>query len=108
MLCFQLKIMTSFLVNDAPPQFVHTVYEWNRNFPGKLTGGQGSVAWLSRSPSLILMDFYFWGYVKKNDLSGIAENQNQRAVKHVTPEMLDQVCQGLDYCLSTQIGLMSP
>jgi len=36
----------------------------NQLFPNKVISRKGNISWRSRSPDLIPIDFYLWGYLK--------------------------------------------
>jgi hypothetical protein len=51
------------------------------SLPGQWIGRRGSVAWPARSPYLVPLNFYFWGYVKdkvkpKNEYAGLIQNMD--------------------------------
>ena len=38
----------------------------NDHFPGRWIGRRGSIPWPPRSPDIMLLDFFLWGFVKDN------------------------------------------
>jgi hypothetical protein len=54
-----------FQQDGAPPHFRSEVQDvLIRKFPEKYIGRGGPITWLPRSPDLIPLDFFFWGYMK--------------------------------------------
>jgi hypothetical protein len=53
-----------FQLDGASPHFGCTVREsLNRTVLGRWTARLGEVPWPRKSPDLIPLDFYFWGFV---------------------------------------------
>ena len=47
-------------------QFFFRAREWLHNhLPGRWIGRRGPLEWAARSPDLMALDFYLWGYVKQ-------------------------------------------
>ena len=52
-----------FQQDNAPPHF-SKVHTWlNKKLNGRWIGRSGLVSWASRSPDLIPLDFFLWGYL---------------------------------------------
>jgi hypothetical protein len=58
---------TVFQLDDALYHFSHRVHAFmDREFPGHWIVRGGPFPWSPRSPDLIPLDFFFWGFVKDN------------------------------------------
>jgi hypothetical protein len=93
--------------NGAPPHYSVTVREFlDATFPQRWIGRGGWLPWPPRSPDLMLLDFYFWGYVKQCVYSVRINNTEHlkaritEAVRSVTPDVLRHVWQELEYRLN--------
>ena len=52
------RVAIWYLHDGAPPHFARPVTKWlNNHFPSQLVGGNGPIAWPSRSPDLSPCDF---------------------------------------------------
>ncbi|GFU29128.1 DUF4817 domain-containing protein [Trichonephila clavipes] len=95
-----------FQQDGAPPHWGLTVREsLNNSFPQRWIGMDGPIAWPPRSPELIPLEFFFWGYVKYtvygtqvNSLEELKQNI-QTAVATVDVSMLKRSRMELEYRL---------
>ena len=89
----------------APPHYLGEVREYhNTRFPGRWIGRAAPIAWPPRSPDLIPLDFFLWGFVKDRVFvpplpANVVELRTRitAAVAKVTPEILRSVWQETDY-----------
>lgn len=64
-------------------------------------GTNGPVRWPARSPDLIPLDFFLWGYIKDKVYSSVPDNLNDlkdkisEACASVSPQMLRNVMSGI-------------
>ena len=51
--------------DSAPPHWILRVHHFlNKTFPDQCSGRDRPISWPSRSPDIIPLDFFLWGYVK--------------------------------------------
>ncbi|GBL60335.1 hypothetical protein AVEN_89352-1 [Araneus ventricosus] len=99
---FQPWIM--FQQNGAPPHWGSLVRDFlHETFPDRRIGRDGPTPWLSRSPDITPLDFFFLGYIKDRVFS-IAEVEElkariQAAVCTLTEDMLKDTWLELEYRL---------
>lgn len=93
--------------DGSPPHCGYTVCEFlDECFSNKWIGWGNALAWPPRSPGIISLDFFLWGYIKI--LSTKREFQTFRLLWHhiiqanatVTNAMLKNRWQEIKYCLS--------
>jgi hypothetical protein len=77
----------------------------NETFPGRWVGSGAPTAWPPRSPDLIPLDFFAWGFIKDSvysrtvlDLADLRQRITE-AVDLITPHMLINTWQQLEYRL---------
>jgi hypothetical protein len=109
----QLPVQTILQQHGVPPHFRHHVRNHlDREMAGRWIGRGGPITLPPRSPDLIPLDFFLWGYVKNivyqvkiNDLQHL-KACTRYAVATVTPNMLqatwNKVKYRLDICHSTK------
>jgi hypothetical protein len=77
----------------------------NNTFPNRWIGRGGPIAWPPRSPDIIPLDFFFWGYVKDIVYSTRVPDINNlrarivEAVATITPDMLERTWTKVEYRL---------
>ncbi|KAJ4436638.1 hypothetical protein ANN_16769 [Periplaneta americana] len=102
-----------FQQDGAPPHYaLHVTDHLNECFHQRWIGRGGPTAWPLRSPDLIPLDFFFWGYIKdivyKTVVADLEDLRRRivAACATVTPEMLRNTWQEpeyrLDICRATR------
>jgi len=99
-----------FQQDGAPPQFHRDVTTFmDETFPGRWVVRGSPTAWPPRSPDLTPLDFFAWEFIKNivyrrkvQDLADLRQCIIE-AVELVTPHMLINTWQELEYCLECGI-----
>jgi hypothetical protein len=94
-----------FQQDGVPPHYLHEVHEYlNTRFAGRWIGRAAPVGLPPRSPDLIPLDIFLWGFVKDRVFvpplpANVTELRTRitAAVAEVTPEMLRIMWQDIDY-----------
>ena len=74
-------------------------------FPNRWIGRDGPTPWPPRSPDIILLDFFLWGYVKDKVFSTpVPDITNLKAritdaFATITEDVLENTCREIDYRL---------
>ncbi|GBN98564.1 hypothetical protein AVEN_115424-1 [Araneus ventricosus] len=92
--------------DGAPPHYGNIVRDFlDTAFPQRWIGRGAVMTWPPRSPDIIPLDFYLWGYVKQhvyseriNDINHL-KHRITDVIHSVTPDVLTCVWEGPDYRL---------
>ena len=105
----QLEELQPWIISqqDVEPPHWGSDVRWfmDATFPNRWIGRDGPTPWLPRSPDIIPLDFFLWGYVKDKvfltpvpDITNLKEGITD-ALATITEDMLDNTWREIDYRL---------